>query len=144
MAEPPARAYPRLRGRARQAVIGSLTGIVGGMGAFMHTRAGLVPAALDGWSGPVVIVLAGVYTYLLLPDLRGSVAAMLLAFGVGIATLVLAWIAPLWLLPYPPAARDLLLPGLLQRAVTSALSVYLLLFLGGYLTTLLVAGYFDW
>lgn len=114
------------------------------MGAFMYTRTGLLPVPLDGWMMAGLVVVAGVYTYLLERDVRGSVTAMLVAFGVGIGMLILAWIAPLWLLPYPPAARDLILPGLLQRAVTAAMTAYLLLFLGGYLTTLMIAGYLDW
>lgn len=130
--------------RGRFAVIGTLTGVVGGMGAFMFTRSGLMPTPLAAWMAAAVVLLAGVFTYLLVPDVRGSVAAMLVSFGVGIATLILAWVAPLWLLPYPPAARDILLPGLLQRAAAAALSSYLLLFLGGYLTTLVIAGYLDW
>lgn len=144
MADRSVRQLARWRRRLSPIAIGLLTGLLGGMGAFMYSRTGLLPGGLAGWMPTGIVALAGVYTYLLVRDVRRSVTAMLTAFGVGIATLIAAWVAPLWLLPYAPAARDLLLPGLLQRAVTTAMTSYLLLFLGGYLTTMMVAGYLDW
>jgi len=144
MADRPRLQSPGRRGRLGPIGVALLTGILSGMGAFMYSRAGLLPNPVPGWMPSAVVLLAGVYTFLLVRDIRGSVAAMLVASAIGIAILIAAWVAPLWLLPYPPAARDLLLPGLLQRAVTTAITTYLLLFLGGYLTTLMVAGYLDW
>ncbi len=144
MADRPDRTVIWRRGRLPAIAIGVLTGLLGGMGAFMYSRSGLLPGGIPGWIPTGIVAVAGVYTSLLVRDVRRSVTAMLVAFGVGIATLIAAWIAPLWLLPYAPPARDLLLPGLLQRAVTTAMSSYLLLFLGGFLTTMMVAGYLDW
>lgn len=113
---------------------------MGGMAAFMLTQSSLTPDLMDGRLIAGIVVLAGVYTHLLVADVRASVTAMIVALGVGAATLVVAWTAPLWILPYAPGARDVLLPGLLQRALVSAMSTFLLLFLGSHLAALVVDG----
>lgn len=127
----------------RPLVVGLATGVLGGMAAFMYTRRGLAPPGPE-WYPTALVVVAGAYTYLLAGGLKESVAAAIVGFFAGVGTLVAAWIAPLWLLPYSPFARALLLPSLLQRAVAGALSTYLLAYLGGYLAILSVAGYLDW
>lgn len=124
--------------------VGAVTGVLGGMNAFMVSRAGLLPSPIDGAIALLLVLIAGVYTHLLVYTLKESVTAAIIGLGVGGVTLVTAWIAPLWLLQYPPGARDVLLPGLLQRAVTDAMSTLLIIYLCGYFATLTVGGYLDW
>lgn len=140
MSEVATHAWGRLSPPMGTVVVGVATGTMAGMGAFMLTQSPLTPAPMDGRFAAVLVVLAGVYTHLLVEDIRRSVTAMIVALVVGAITLVAAWTAPLWILPYAPGARDVLLPGLLQRALASAMSTFLLLFLGSYLATLTVDG----
>lgn len=119
---------------------GIATGAMGGMAAFMLTQSALIPDPMDGRLAAGLVVLAGVYAHLLVEDVRESATAMIVALAVGAVTLVVAWTAPLWILPYAPGARDVLLPGLLQRALVSTMSTFLLLFLGSHLATLVIDG----
>ena len=120
--------------------VGVATGAMGGMAAFVLSRVALAPGPVDALAAGVLVALAGAYTHLLLLDLRASVTAMLVALGIGTATVVAAWVAPLWVLPYAPLARAVLLPPLLQRAVTAAMTTWLPLFLVGHLTTMVADG----
>lgn len=132
-----------VRRRLRLVGFGSATGVVAGMGSFMYIKAAYMPWGLDGTWALALVGLAGAYTHLLARDLADSIGLSLVAVAVGLAFHTVAWIAPLWMLPYPPLARDLLLPKMVGQAVTSGIFGYLVTFYVSYFAAILVAGYLD-
>lgn len=133
----------RVRSRLRLLALASLTGMVAGMGSFMSIQYAFMPWGISQTWAYVVTALAGMYTHFLAKDLSESITLALLAFFIGIAVHVGAWIAPLWLIPYPPVARDLLLPQMLGRALVGNVFVYVVTFFGSYFGAVMVGGYFD-
>lgn len=132
-----------LRERLRLLALGGLVGLVAGMGTFTYIKSQLVPWGVGrGWA-LALVAAAGAYAYLLADDLAESVALSLVGWAVGFAVHVGAWVAPLWLLSYPRAARGLLLPGMLGEAVAGALLASVLTFYGAYFAVLTVGGYLD-
>lgn len=124
-------------------VIGMLTGSVAGMGTFMFVNSRFMPFGLDGPWPLVIVGLGAMYTHLLAEDLAESAAVSIVAFAFGLAIHVGAWIAPLWILPFPPIARGLLLPKMAGEALLTGLLTYLMTFYGVYFGTVTVVGYFD-
>ncbi|UPV73584.1 hypothetical protein M0R89_13675 [Halorussus limi] len=135
--------FESIRGRLRLLALGSLTGAVAGMGAFMFLKEQLLPWGVTETLALALVGVAGAYTHLLAEDLSESIALALIASGIGLVVHVLAWIAPLWILSYPPPARDLLLPKMVGEALASGLPPYVVTFYGAYFGALLVVGYFE-
>lgn len=130
-------------GGLRLLFIGTLTGIMGGMGAFLFINSELFPLGLGENWGLLIIGVAGVYTHVISTDLRESASAAIIAFLVGIGIHVGVSIAPLWILSYPPMARDLLLPVVLGRALGGNVFGYFMPFLGSYCAAVLVDGLYK-
>lgn len=133
----------RLRKFAPVLLTGVGVGILGGMGTFLYTRRAFLPDAVDPVWALVVIGLIAVLTHRLAQTLEESITLALVGMTSGIGVHVIAWAAPLWILPYSPAARDLLLPAMVGRGFTVAVLVYPVVFLGAYLTAILLDGVFG-
>lgn len=132
-----------VRKRIRLLLLGSLTGVVAGMGTFMYIQNQFLPWGVERTWAFALIVIAGAYTHFLARDLADSISVSLVAIVVGFVVHVGAWIAPLWILPYPPIARSLLLPKMAGEALTGAIFVYILTFYGSYFAAVIVWGYLD-
>ena len=133
----------RVRARLRVLAFALATGAVAGMGSFMSIKHAYMPWGVSTTWAYVVTALAGAYSHFLAEDLHESITIGLIAFFVGIAFHVGAWVAPLWTIPYPPMARDLLLPQMLGRALVGNVLVYIVTFFGSYFGAVLVGGYLD-
>lgn len=131
------------RYRLRLLALATLTGGVAGMGTFMYIKEQLLPWGVEPIWALVLVGLAGAYTHFLAEDLAESISLSLVAVVVGFAVHVGAWIAPLWILSYPPGARDLVLRGMVGRAVTSGILAYLMTFYGSYFGAVLVGGFLE-
>lgn len=132
-----------IRKRIRLLLVGSLTGAVAGMGSFMYIKKFFLPWGIQEAVPFALIALAGAYTHFLARDLADSISLSLVAVVVGFAVHVGAWVAPLWILPYPPIARGILLPKMAGEALTGAIFVYLLTFYGSYFAAVILWGYLD-
>lgn len=132
-----------IRARGRVLALGLLIGTVAGMGSFMSIKHSFMPWGVSGTWAFVLIGLSGAYVHFLSRSLSESIALSLVAFAVGVAVHVGAWIAPLWTIPYPPIARDLLLPRMLGRALTGNIFTYVITFYASYFGAVLVGGYLD-
>jgi hypothetical protein len=135
--------FGALGGRLRLLVLGTVTGVVAGMGSFMFLKSQFLPWVVTETWALALVGLAGAYTHFLADDLAESITLSLVAVMVGLAVHVVAWIAPLWLLEYPPFARDLLLPQMIGKSLASGLPPYVLTFYGSYFTALLLGGYLE-
>lgn len=127
----------------RLLLIGTMTGVMGGMGSFLFINAEFMPLGLGENWGLLIIAVAGVYTHLIAADLRESVSAAIIASFVGIGLHVGASIAPLWLLSYHPMARDVLLPGMLGRSWTGSIFGYFATFIGTWGAAVVVDAYYE-
>jgi hypothetical protein len=115
--------------------------VLAGLGAFLLSQPSLTPVA--GTTLPLALVaLGGGFVPLLTDRLRRSVAAMLCAYATGIAVHLGAYVAPLWVLSYPPSARDLLLLRFLGEAPTVVFQ-YTLAFFAAYLLVVTISGYLS-
>lgn len=138
----------RVWDRVRTAAVGVGTGLVAGMGSFMYVRREIVPshdlplAPGPDWYPVLFVALAGAYVYLLTPDSRESIMAGLVGFFVALTTLVAAVVIPVYAL-YPEGAREFVIFAALHDAIPGLINGLILLYFGGYLTTLLVLGYMD-
>lgn len=122
------------------ASVGISSGLLAGLGAYLLSQPTLRPVA-DTTAPLALVALAGAYVAVLSDRLRSSVAAMICAFFVGIAVHIGTYLAPLWLLPYSPTARGLLLSSFLVEALVVVYFQYTLVFFVGYLTVVTVSGY---
>lgn len=129
------------RQRLRTLALGSLTGVVAGMGTFMFLSEQFLPWGVTGTWALVLVGVAGAYTHFLADDLSESIGLSLVAVLVGLVVHVVAWIAPLWILSYSPFVRDLLLPQMIGEALASGMPAYLVTFYGSYFGAVLVGGY---
>lgn len=125
----------------RLLALGALTGGVAGMGSFMYIKKQLLPWGIEGTWALVLVGVAGAYAHLLADDLAESISLSLVAVVVGLAVHTAAWIAPLWILPFHPAARDLLLPQMLGDALMSSILAFLMTFYAAYFVAVFVWGY---
>jgi hypothetical protein len=132
-----------VRHRLRLLALATLTGGVAGMGSFMYIKEQFLPWGVSATWALVLVGLGGAYTHFLAEDLSESISLSLVAVVVGFAVHVGAWIAPLWILSYPPGARDLLLRPMVGRAVTSGILAYVMTFYGSYFGAVLVGGYLE-
>ena len=131
----------RVRALSRTVSVGLPSGVLAGLGAFLLSQPSLTPVA--GTTLPLALVaLGGGFVPLLTDRLRRSVAAMLCAYATGIAVHLGAYVAPLWVLSYPPSARDLLLPRFLGEALTIVFQ-YTLAFFAAYLLVVTISGYLS-
>jgi len=131
----------RVRALSRAVSVGLPSGVLAGLGAFLLSQPSLTPVA--GTTLPLVLVaLGGGFVPLLTDRLRRSVAAMLCAYATGIAVHLGAYVAPLWVLSYPPSARDLLLLRFLGEALTVVFQ-YTLAFFAAYLLVVTISGYLS-
>lgn len=132
-----------LRRVARFAAKGLAVGVLAGMGAFVYHMPQFVVDVAD-WILLAPMVVAGAFAHLFASTLRRSIRLGLAGFFVGLVVLAVSWIAPLWILGYPPAIRDvLLLERIGQEVVTAAVINYSAAFAGGYLFTLCVTAYWE-
>lgn len=129
------------RTRIRLGFQALVLGVVAGMAVFAAVNSGLLPSYADQWWPLSIILVTGAFARLLVPSLRSSFSVLIGAFFVGLAVHVVAWILPLWLLPYPVIIRDVLLPGYVGRALFSAIFLYPTVFIVGYLVGLLLDAY---
>jgi hypothetical protein len=129
--------------RRRLALIGKgvLVGLIGGMAAFTYSLSDLMAVSIDPTLVLVPLALTGMFAHLVAHDLHESIRVGLVGFFVGCVSLVVSWVAPLWLLPYTSGARDILLPKLTGTAIVAAIIVYGAVYLGAYLSTLIVGAY---
>lgn len=123
----------------RVVLIGLAVGILGGMGTFIYSRP-LVSPFGDSIVGLVILGLAGGFTHLLARSMWESVRAMVVGFVIGVATTVLAWVAPLWIVGIHPRARDLIIMGYLQQAFATIVMAYLLVYFAGYFVVVTLDG----
>ena len=131
----------RVRALSRAVSVGLPSGVLAGLGAFLLSQPSLTPVA--GTTPPLALVaLGGGFVPLLTDRLRRSVAAMLCAYATGIAVHLGAYVAPLWVLSYPPSARDLLLLRFLGEALTVVFQ-YTLAFFAAYLLVVTISGYLS-
>lgn len=131
----------RVRALSRAVSVGLPSGVLAGLGAFLLSQPSLTPVA--GTTPPLALVaLGGGFVPLLTDRLRRSVAAMLCAYATGIAVHLGAYVAPLWVLSYPPSARDLLLPRFLGEALAVVFQ-YTLAFFAAYLLVVTISGYLS-
>ena len=117
------------------------TGVVAGMASFVYNMSDLTPVSVDPALFLVITMLAGVFAHLLSKTLRESIRVGLVGYFSGGATVVAAWIAPLWMVPYSSSARAVLLPKLAGEAVTAAFLVFTATFFGAYLAAVSVEAY---
>jgi hypothetical protein len=129
--------------RLRLLFIGTLTGIMGGMGAFLFINSEFMPLGLGENWGLLIIGVAGVYTHVISADLTESIGVAIIAYTVGLGVHVGTSIAPLWILSYPPLARDLLLPSMVGQAIAGNFFGYLTMFFGSYCAAVVVDGYYE-
>ena len=109
-------------------------GTLAGAAAFAYDQRGFVelpPALLIG-----LVCAAGAFAHVSVPSMRRSIRIGLGGGLLGTAVLLGAFVAPAYLLPYPPGFRDLLVPQLASDALAVVVFVYLPAYLGSYLGTL--------
>lgn len=123
----------------RSGTVGVLVGVVVGLATFMAGHEDLMPAG-DHRVALAAVALAGVYAHLLTSGLRESVAAAGVAFGVGAAVCIGAWLWPVYTLGYTGALAELVGAPRLRDAVVDVLTIQLLVFGGGYLAAVTYEG----
>ncbi|WP_224447253.1 hypothetical protein [Haloprofundus salilacus] len=122
--------------------IGVATGVLVALAAYVTNRAQMV-SAVPSWLPFAVGFLGGAYVQVLSRDLGESVRAFLVALVVGTACYLVAALAPLWILPYEPTVRDLLIRSILREEIANLVFASLIpqLFVG-YLAAVVVDGTF--
>jgi hypothetical protein len=127
--------------RIRLLALGSLIGVVAGLGTFMFLNPQFLPWGISETVPLALIGVAGAYTHFFAEDLSEGISLSVIAVVIAIVIHVVAWIAPLWILSYPPFARDLLLPQMVGEALASGIPTCLIAFYGVYFSVVLVGGY---
>lgn len=127
----------------RATVIGLLTGIVGGLGTFVFSNADVSPVAGSPNLALLPVVLSGVYVHLFAADLRESFTAAGVAFLVGAAVCIGAWVWPVYALGYTGVLAELVGAPRLRNGVVNVITVYLMVFGASYLTTLSVTAFTE-
>jgi len=123
--------YSRRAGRFL--VLAGSIGVLAGMGGFVYNSTQFLAADVDGRLLLVPMFAAGVFAHVLAPSLRQSVRLGIAGFFVGLAVFVGAWLAPLFVLSFPNAAIDLLLPSMVGDVASAAFLNYSPTYLSGYL-----------
>ncbi|WP_137287137.1 hypothetical protein [Halorussus salinisoli] len=122
---------------------GVAVGTLAGMGTFVYNATQFLSVETDVRLLLVPVVAAGSFAHLFASSLQRSIRLGLIGFFVGLFVFVGAWIAPLWILPYPPEARGVLLPKLVGDTMSAAFINYATAYLGGYLATVTVAAFWE-
>lgn len=125
---------------ARTVAVGLAVGAVVGMGTFSYTIPAAMPDVVPEWVPLAFVAAAGVYPHLFASSLRQSMGMALVGLGAGFAVTIGAWVAPLWILPVPPVARDIFLPFMSGRAFSSVVLVVPIAYFGTYLGMVFVDG----
>lgn len=105
----------RLDGPARLLLVGVAAGWLGGTGVFLNVRSTFTPVADPTGVAIFFVMFAGFSAYVFAPSVEGSLYTGLVAFVVGAAVLFAGLLVPLWILPYDPAVRDVLMTPLIAR-----------------------------
>lgn len=127
----------------RAAIIGTLTGIVGGVGTFVFGNTDVSPVVGQPNLALLAIVLSGVYVHLFAADLRESFTAAGIAFLTGAIVCIGAWLWPVHALGYTGVLAELVGAPRLRDGVVNVITVYLMVFGASYLTTLSVTAYTE-
>lgn len=135
------RGYVRRRGPFL--VKGLSIGLLAGMGAFVYNGTQFLTLELDARLLLVPVLLAGAFAHLFAPSLRESVRLAVVGLFVGLVLFVGVWLAPLWILSYPPVARDVLLPKLAGDALSASFLSFAPAYLTGYLFTVSVGAFWE-
>lgn len=125
------------------ALKGLSVGALAGMGAFVYNAPQLIPGVTEGPFLLVPMFAAGVFAHLFTSTLQRSVRLAVFGFFGGLAVFLAGWIAPLWLLPYPDAVVDVLLPRMVGEVASAAFINYSVTYLGGYLLTVSAAAFWE-
>jgi hypothetical protein len=112
------------------------------MGAFVYNATQFVPGETDVRLLLVPVFAAGAFAYLFADSLRASARLGLIGFFGGLVVFMGAWIAPLWILPYSPTARDILLPKMLGEGGMAFIACSAA-YLAGYLSTVSIAAFWE-
>ena len=118
-------------------------GMLAGMGGFVYNSTQFVAADVDTRLFLVPMFAAGVFAHLLAPSLRESVRLGIAGFFAGLAVFVAAWLSPLFVLAFPRAAIDLLLPSMLGDATSAAFLNYSPTYLSGYLLAVSISAFME-
>ncbi|MFB6267210.1 MAG: hypothetical protein ABEI31_06090 [Halodesulfurarchaeum sp.] len=118
-------------GLQRVVFVGLVVGVLAGMGTFVFSRPSLSPTG-SPWLGILLLAGAGAYAHLLSRSTWESVRGMVVGFVVGVGTTIGAWVVPLWLVPMPTAAREVLFMAYLQQALTTIFMAFVLVYFAGY------------
>lgn len=118
-------------------------GLLAGMGGFVYNGTQFLPVEVDTRLLLVPVLAAGGFAHLFAPSLRASVRLGLTGFFIGLFLFVSAWLAPLWILSYPPVARDVLLPKLAGDAISAGFLNFSPTYLAGYLLTVSVGAFWE-
>jgi hypothetical protein len=116
--------------------------LLAGMGAFVYNATQFVPGETDVRLLLVPVFAAGAFAYLFADSLRASARLGLIGFFGGLVVFMGAWIAPLWILPYSPTARDILLPKMLGEGGMAFIACSAA-YLAGYLSTVSIAAFWE-
>lgn len=130
----------RLELAIRAIVIGTAVGVVGGVGTFMFGNPDVTPFPTHPLLPLVPIVAAGFYAHLLARSLRESFGAAAVGFLVGSAVSIALWVSPVLLLSYTGLAAELMAAPRLRDGVVDVMTVYLVIFAGSYLATVIGGG----
>ncbi|WP_158057443.1 hypothetical protein [Halorussus halophilus] len=133
----------RVRGVGEVVSLGATLGLVGGLASFMNAKKDLVAYGVGPEWLVALIAVMGILAHVLAADLVESIRLALVGLAVGTVVHLVVWVSPLWILPYPVGARDLLLPRMLGQAVTKGLPEFLITFFAGYCAAVVVLSYFD-
>ncbi|WP_135829055.1 hypothetical protein [Halorussus halobius] len=118
-------------------------GVLAGMGAFVYNSTQFLTFDVDARLLLAPMFAAGVFAHAFAPSLRESVRLGIAGFFAGLAVFVAAWLAPLFVLPFPDSAIDLLLPSMMGDVTSAAFLNYSPTYLGGYLLAVSVGAFLE-
>jgi len=127
---------PWLVRAVRATVIGVATGVVAGLGTFVFGNSNVSPVAGSPNLALAAIALAGAYAHLLAADLRESFTTAGVAFLVGSAVCIGAWLWPVYALGYTGVLAELVGAPRFRNGVVNVITIQLMVFTASYLATL--------
>ncbi|MFB6221630.1 MAG: hypothetical protein ABEH90_09340 [Halolamina sp.] len=130
--------------RRRRAVsTGLVAGVAGGLLSFVYHQASLLPSGVESWYILGLLTLVGAFVSPLVGHLGQSALSLLLAHVVGLGVHAVAWLSPV---VYFDAPAYILLHIAITRRLGDAVVAWIFVFplavLFGYMTYVLVTGYF--
>lgn len=132
-----------LRRVGRLLLKGLCVGLLAGMAAFVYNMTQFVAADVSNQHLLVPVLAAGAFGHLFAASLPESIRLGIVGFFVGLFVYLTAWIAPLWILSYPPALVDAMLPRMAGQAMSAAFLNYATAYLGGYLITVSISAIWE-